>query len=29
VSKGTVSVYDSHRHVSVVVHAGHSYLAKR
>jgi hypothetical protein len=28
VSKGTVSVYDSHRHVSVVVHAGHSYLAK-
>jgi hypothetical protein len=28
VSKGSVSVYDSHRHVSVVVHAGHSYLAR-
>jgi hypothetical protein len=28
VSKGAVSVYDSHRHVSVVVRAGHSYLAR-
>jgi hypothetical protein len=28
VSKGRVSVYDSHRHVSVVVRAGHSYLAR-
>jgi hypothetical protein len=28
VSKGSVSVYDSRRRVSVVVHAGHSYLAR-
>jgi hypothetical protein len=28
VSKGSVSVYDSRRHVSVIVHAGHSYLAR-
>jgi hypothetical protein len=28
VSKGSVSVYDKHRRVRVIVHAGHSYLAK-
>jgi hypothetical protein len=28
VSKGSVSVYDKHRRVTVIVHAGHSYLAK-
>jgi hypothetical protein len=28
VSKGSVSVYDSRRRVTVVVHAGHSYLAR-
>jgi hypothetical protein len=28
VSRGTVSVYDSGRHRSVIVHAGHSYLAR-
>jgi hypothetical protein len=28
VSKGSVSVYDQHRRVRVIVHAGHSYLAK-
>ena len=28
VSKGSVSVYDKSRHVTVVVHAGHSYLAR-
>jgi hypothetical protein len=28
VSKGSVSVYDSRRRVSVIVHAGHSYLAR-
>jgi hypothetical protein len=29
VSKGSVSVYDERRRVRVIVHAGHSYLAKR
>jgi hypothetical protein len=29
VSQGSVSVYDKHRRVRVIVHAGHSYLAKR
>jgi hypothetical protein len=29
VSKGSVSVFDSRRRVSVVVHAGHSYLARK
>jgi hypothetical protein len=28
VSKGSVAVYDKHRKVRVIVHAGHSYLAK-
>jgi hypothetical protein len=28
VSKGSVSVYDARRRVSVIVHAGHSYLAR-
>jgi hypothetical protein len=28
VSKGSVSVYDSRRHLSIIVHAGHSYLAR-
>ena len=29
VSRGSVAVYDKHRGVRVIVHAGHSYLAKR